>query len=159
MQVSLVSFSNTCNSQVIIVETRKSEDRKLSQATDLVKRVNKALETKDIKTYRSLLHSDYRFRGPMMELNDPDEAAAVMEACPFTYRNENAVYVNEDERVVVVFDWVVTAPVKFSIHVVEYWSVNDGKVLASELFFDTAKFPAEAMEILASMEKTSCHAV
>lgn len=131
----------------------------MHQAIDLVKRVNKALETKDIKTYRSLLHSNYKFKGPMMELNDPDEAAAVMEACPFNYHNENVVYVNEGDKVVTIFDWVVTAPVKFSIYMAECLTVKDGKIIGSELFFDTAKFPPEAMEILASMEKTSCHAV
>lgn len=131
----------------------------MNQAVELVKRVNQALEAKDIKTYRSLLHSNYKFKGPMMEMNDPDEAAAIMEACPFTYRNENVVYISEGEKVVAVSDWVVTAPVKFSIHMAEYLTIKDGKILASELFFDTAKFPAEAMEILASMEKSSCHAV
>ena len=131
----------------------------MSQAIELVKRVNKALEKKDIKAYRDLLHSNYRFRGPMMELNDPDEAAAVMEACPFTHHNENAVYLNDGDKVVVIFDWVVTAPVKFSIHMAECLTVKDGLIAASELFFDTAKFPPEAMEVMASMEKTSCHAV
>lgn len=131
----------------------------MNQAVELVKRVNLALESKDIKTYRSLLHANYKFKGPMMELSDPDEAAAVMEACPFTYTNQNAVYVSEGEKVVVISDWVVTAPVKFSIHMSEFLTVKEGKILASELFFDTAKFPPEAMEVLASMEKTSCHAV
>lgn len=131
----------------------------MNQSIELVKRANKALESKDISTYRSLLHDRYSFRGPMMELTNPDEAAAVMEACPFTYHNENVQFVADGDKVVSVFDWLVTAPVKFSIHMAEYFTVKDGKILSSELFFDTAKFPPEAMEILASMEKTSCHAV
>lgn len=120
----------------------------MSQALEVVKRVSEAWEKKDTKTYRSLLHNDYKFQGPMMEMCSADEAEAFAQNCPFSCSSENATYVAEGNKVVKIFDWIVTSPVKFQLRMVEFSVVEDGKIRSVELFYDTAKFPKEAMEVL-----------
>lgn len=116
----------------------------MTNGIDIVKRMDQAFKEKDKETFRSLLHEDYKFRGPMMGFDNAEQATAFVEDCPFEFHNENESYVAENGSIARTFDWVVTAPFQATIRMSEHLSVVDGKVKSAELFYDTAKFPQEA---------------
>ncbi len=115
---------------------------------DIVKRVNKAFETKDIEAAKALLHPKYTFKGPMMEANSPQELLEFMKMCPFSCQSENVSFVSEGNKVVQTFDWVSSAPVKFRMRMCDVMTIEDGKIRSEEMFYDTAKFPKEAAELM-----------
>lgn len=114
---------------------------------DLVKRMNKAAETKDFETVKSLLHPQYTLKDPMIEFNSPQEFLEAMKDCPFTCSFENINFVAEGNKVVQTLDVVTTAPVSYRSRMCCIITIEDGKIRSEEMFYDTAQIPKEAMEI------------
>lgn len=113
---------------------------------EIVNKLDKAFREKDEATYADLLHPEYTFEGPMMRLNSKEEAVTFMKTCPFSFHNENSQYIVEGGKVIRLFDWVVTAPFEGRFRMAEYLFIENGKVRSTELFYDTAPFPKEAMQ-------------
>jgi len=114
---------------------------------DIVKRMNKAAETKDVEAIKSLLHPQYRMKDPMMEINGAQEFLEFMKDCPFTCRIENASFVAEGNKVVQTLDAVMTSPVSYRLRMCSIVTIEDGKFRSEEVFYDTAQIPKEAKEI------------
>ncbi len=112
----------------------------------IAKELVDAWNTKNEAVIRAHLHHDFYFKGPMMELNGVDGCIASMDDCPFECTSANSEMIEQDNKVVHVFDWIVTAPFQETIPAVEVLEFEGNKVKNSRLFFDTAKFPAEFAE-------------
>jgi ketosteroid isomerase-like protein len=115
---------------------------------DTVKQMNKAFETKNVEAARALLHPNYSFKGPMMEMHGAEDVLQMMQSCPFSCVNENVSFVAQGDKVVQTLDWVSSAPVKFRLRMCSIVTVENGKVRSEELFYDSAKFPPEAVELM-----------
>jgi len=63
-------------------------------------------------------------------------------------RCENSEMVEQGDKVVHIFDWIVTAPFTGTIPSVEVMEFAGDKVKQSRLFYDTALFPAELAEAM-----------
>jgi len=114
----------------------------------LVERLNKAAETKDFDTVKSLLHPDYTLKDPMMEFHSAKEALEFMKDCPFECKLENVEFVAESgDKVVQTLDAVMVAPVSFRFRMCDILTIEDGKVCSEEVFYDTAQIPPEARQI------------
>lgn len=124
----------------------------MSQKIETVKKLHRAYETKDVQTFRALLHDQYTFHGPMMEVNGADEAAQTFTNCPFQGSNENVRFYEAGDHVIHTFDWVVREPFQASIRMCSVITFKDGRVFAEELFYDSAQFPQEVLE---SMKATA----
>ena len=111
--------------------------------TDVAKKMTNAWKEKDGASFRSCLHDDSSFKGPMMELKSPNEAVDFMNRCPFEFTNENCEIVVEGQTLVHLFDWKVTAPFQGTIPMVEVMEYEGEKVKRARLFFDSALFPTE----------------
>ncbi len=118
----------------------------MSQLIDVAKKMMKAWEEKDEAAFRSCLHADYSFTGPMMQMNSADEAVGFMKECNFKCTNENCEVVVEGEKLVHVFDWTVTSPFQATIPMVEVMDFKGEKVKRARLYFDSSLFPAEVKE-------------
>ncbi len=123
----------------------------MTSPVDIVKRMNQAFEAKDTASAKTLLHPQYKFKGPMMEMNSPEEVLGFMQACPFACHSENISIMAEGNRVAQTFDWVSTAPVAFRIRMCSIAQIGDGKIKSEEMFYDTAKFPKAAQDIMQQM--------
>lgn len=131
----------------------------MKDLTEIAKQLDTAWRSKDEATYRALLHKDYHFKGPMMEMKGAEEAVKFMKDCPFESSNKNCETVVQDNKLVHIFDWIVTAPFQATIPMVEIMEFEGGKLKKSRLFFDTAKFPAQAMDAMCTDEshkKAAC---
>jgi len=115
----------------------------MTNTKEIVMKMDQAWNAKDESTLRTLLHEDYHFKGPMMEINGPDESVAMMNEFPFESHNENDELIVEGSKAVHIFDWVVSSPFQATIPVTEVLEVEDNKVKTARLFFDTAQVPAE----------------
>lgn len=107
-----------------------------------------AWTTKDEALVREHLHSDFHFKGPMMELKGVEECVGSMTDCPFESRCENSEMVEQSNTVVHIFDWIVSAPFTATIPSVEVLEFSGKQVQRSRVFFDTALFPAEFSETM-----------
>jgi len=114
----------------------------MSTLTDVAKRMTKAWEDRDEATFRSCLHDDYSFKGPMMEMKSANEAVEFMRRCAFEFTNTNCEVVVEGKTLVHVFDWNVTAPFQATIPMVEVMEFEGDRVKRARLFYDSALFPA-----------------
>ncbi len=114
----------------------------MSTLTDVAKRMTKAWEDRDEATFRSCLHDDYSFKGPMMEMKSANEAVEFMRRCAFEFTNTNCEAVVEGKTLVHVFDWNVTAPFQATIPMVEVMEFEGDRVKRARLFYDSALFPA-----------------
>lgn len=128
----------------------------MTNLTEIAKQLDTAFRTKDEAALQNLLHKDYHFKGPMMEMNGAKEAIEFMKNCPFESKNENCEVVVQGNKLVHIFDWNVTAPFQASIPMVEVLEFEGDKVKKARLFFDTAKFPAQAMDAMCADKKTAC---
>ena len=118
----------------------------MSDAIEIVKKLNNAFETKDQAAFRSLLHPKYTFRGSLMALQSPEEAVQFLANCPFKAKSENVQFFVADNTVTQIFDWVVKEPFQGIIRMCDVIALKDGKVFSEELFYDSAKFPKEVLE-------------
>lgn len=118
----------------------------MSQAIEMIKKLNQAFETKDKAVFGSLLHPKYTFRGPLMAMNSPEEAVEFLGNCPFKAKSENVQFHAAGDTVVQIFDWVVSEPFKGTIRMCDIITFKDGKIFAEELFYDSSKFPKEILE-------------
>ncbi len=118
----------------------------MTEAIEIVKKLNRAFETKDQAAFASLLHPRYTFKGSMMQMNSPKEAVEFLAQCPFKAKHQNAQFHEAGDTVIQIFDWVVEEPFKGTIHMCSVITLKGGKVLSEELFYDSAKFPKEVLE-------------
>ncbi len=120
---------------------RLPKEKKMNQALDIVKSYHKAFENKNWEKARSLLHDSFTFDGPMMQIGNADEFMSKMTECEFTAKHKEITSVTNGDQIVMIFDWIVEKPFQDTIRMCEHFKIQDGKILASNLFFDTAKFP------------------
>jgi len=117
----------------------------MSKNIELIKKYNEGFANKDMQAVRALLNDDFTFNGPMMQFNSPDEMIAGLQNCPFEASHALKHIIEQDNHVVQIFDWVVTAPFEASIEMCEHLQIKDNTIIAGNLYFDTAKMPADAM--------------
>lgn len=122
----------------------------MSDAIEVIKKMDAAFQAKDKENFRSTLHPEYSFKGPMMGFANVEEAVAFVENCPFDFHNENEIYAEQGDTIFRVFDWVVTAPFQKTIRMMEHMTMKDGRVHFAELFYDTAQFPQDVMAQMAT---------
>ena len=118
----------------------------MSDLIDVAIRNSAAFHKKDGAAMRSTLHPNYQFKGPMMEMNGPEECVAFMENMPFTCTDKNVRYFQDGNTVVKVFDVVFTQPFQETVSMCEVITFEGGKILKSELFYDTAPFTKNGMK-------------
>ena len=118
----------------------------MDKLIDVAKQMTDAWTRKDEAVFRSCLHPDYSFKGPMMEMKSANEAVEFMKRCPFESTSQNCEVVVEGNTLVHIFDWKVTAPFQAIIPMVEVMEFQNEKIKRSRLFFDSALFPAEVKE-------------
>lgn len=122
----------------------------MGNSAEIVKKLDQAWKNKDESAMRLLLHPDYHFKGPMMEMKSVDEAIVFMKDCPFECDTQTSMLISEGNKAVHVFDWHVTAPFQATIPMVEVLEIEDNKIKKARLFFDTALFPEEAKTMMSA---------
>jgi ketosteroid isomerase-like protein len=109
--------------------------------TELVKRYYSAFDTHDFSEARSLMRDDFRFVGPLMEANSPEELFTQMRAFDCDFKNRSMQIVEHGDTVAALFDCVFTRPFQATIRMSEWFTVRDGKIASSNLIYDTKQMP------------------
>lgn len=99
-----------------------------------------AFARKDMAALRRLLSGDFRFRGPLMSLDGVDAFITAMTQFPCEATTEGSRFVAGDDYVAHAFVWKMTKPATADIPMCEFFEVKDGKILASDLFYDSRLF-------------------
>jgi ketosteroid isomerase-like protein len=121
---------------------------------EVVKKAYAAWDKKDIEALRPILHKEYKAVMPGgMEINGFEAAKQCLEQCPFEGRVENETYITEGDKAVRIWDFVVTAPAEFRMHMAELSVVKDDKVIFNEAFFDPTVYPKEIQDLFASVNE------
>lgn len=118
----------------------------MTKRQEIVKAVANAWNAKDKGVLRKHLHEYYSFQGPMMSIVGAEENIKSVDDCPFESTFENSEMIEQGDRVVHMFDWLVSAPFQANIPVVEVTDFVEDKMSKTRFFFDTGKMPAECVE-------------
>ncbi len=123
----------------------------MTKKQDVVKELADAWSSGDKDVMRKHLYDDYSVVGPMMEIFGAEACIAAMDDCPFESTCESREMIEEGDKVVHVFDWVVTAPFQKTISTVEVVEFEGDQVLKTQLFYDTSNFPSAFLEQMKQM--------
>jgi len=118
----------------------------MNNNVEAAKKMAEAWEIKDEELMRSFLHEDYLCVSPGEDMNG-DQLVDFMKNCPFEGKCENHELIAEGDKVVGIFDWVVTAPFQATIPMVEIMEFENGKLRKSRMFYDRSLFPAEFADV------------
>jgi ketosteroid isomerase-like protein len=108
---------------------------------DVVKGYYAAFDAHDFAGARALMRDDFRFVGPMMEADGPEELFDKMRAFDCDFKN-NLLHVAEDgHTVATLFDCAFTRPFRATIRMSEWFTVEGGKIASANLVYDTRQMP------------------
>ncbi len=109
---------------------------------EAVTRYYEAVARKDRNALRAVLASDFTFKGPLMTFDGPDAFVEAIVGMAFDAGAEGSRFIVEGERVAHAFLWKMKTPAKAEVPMCEVFEISDGKILSSELFYDSKLFPA-----------------
>jgi ketosteroid isomerase-like protein len=108
---------------------------------DVVKSYYAAFDAHDFARARALMRDDFRFVGPMMEANSPEEMFSKMRSFDCEFKNCLLQTAEDGNTVATIFDCVFTRPFSATIRMSEWFTVQDGKIASSNLVYDTRQMP------------------
>ncbi len=117
----------------------------------IAKELFEAWSDKNEAILRKHMHQDFEFKGPMMAIKGVEANIASLADCPFESTSETHDMVEQDDKLVHVFDWIVSAPFQATIPAVEVMHFDGEQVTSSRMFFDTGLFPTEFLEQMKEM--------
>ena len=116
----------------------------MTTALDIAKAYYQAHDAKDPAAMRAMMTDDFRFKGPAMEANSPDELLQGMAEFGCSFTNTIHHMAAAGDRVAVRFTCRFTQPASATLEMSEWLHVRDGKVCSAELFYDPAQMPTPA---------------
>lgn len=108
----------------------------------LIEQYYSAFAKHDLNEARTMLADNFTFRGPIMEASSADDMMEKMSAFGCDYKSEVHDMLCEKDRVVVNFTCTFSAPFEATLDMCEWFTIRDGKIASSELFYDASKMPA-----------------
>lgn len=118
----------------------------MASSREIVQRYYDAFDNHDFAAARALMHDQFQFRGPMMEASSPEELLGKMQAFECAFTNHVVRMVEDGSTVAVLFDCAFTHPFAATIRMSEWFTVEDDKLVASTLVYDTRQMPAMPAE-------------
>lgn len=118
------------------------------QPIDVVKQYFEAFGRKNIPGMSKLMHEDYHFMGPTMEVQGRAQMEQVMKELPFVADDEDVELTENVNVVVRKLNWHVREPFEAVIPMCEWLVVEEGRIRSSNLYYDTGKFPEEFLKQL-----------
>jgi ketosteroid isomerase-like protein len=108
---------------------------------DVVRSYYAAFDTHDFGAARALMGDDFRFVGPMMEANSPEELFGKMKEFDCDFTNQMVHMAENGDTVAALFDCVFTRPFNATIRMSEWFTVKGGKIASANLVYDTRQMP------------------
>lgn len=109
--------------------------------TDIAKRFAQAFFDKDIDAIKDIVAENYSFKGPMMEMNSREELIDFIENLPFEVKEISSSYIEQGNQVVKICRDDFTVPPIGPQEMCEVLTFENGKIVKTQLFYDTAPFP------------------
>jgi hypothetical protein len=112
---------------------------------EIVRNFNLLCEARRFEEAAEYLHRDYTLRDPQFSYNSPEEFVEGMKSCTGSGKFENVEMAElGPDKVIQVLDCVMTKPVHFTLRMCNLLTLQDGKIIAEEAFYDLNQIPAEA---------------
>lgn len=112
----------------------------MSDPTKIVGDYLEAWNRKDASAFAAVLGPDVSFKGPLAQTQGRDPfLAAVTRMFPMVEKLELRALFTRDSRALAVYDFICAPPVG-CLRTAEMIEIQDGLIVSSELFFDTAPF-------------------
>ncbi len=105
-----------------------------------------AFSTGDTAKLNDIINDDISFEGPMVQLSGRESFMQAMTGMAQTWKcsHEPIQRVEDGDTAVMLYDFVMTEPVKQTVRMTEWFRTRDGKLSEIKLLFDTAKFTSPA---------------
>ena len=113
----------------------------MAKPSEIVRSYYEAFEKHDFQKARSLMHDKFRFVGPLMEANSPEELFAKMKDMGCEFKTHILQMAESGSTVAVLVDCTMTKPAPAKLRMSEWLTVENGKIASSTLVYDTAQMP------------------
>lgn len=118
----------------------------MGENIEIAEKVFEACQKKDFDALKELVDENYTLKDPMMELHGVDELIEMIKACPGGGGFENMTRIADGETVMNLFDG--TMPGQQPMRMLSVMTIKDGKLIAEEMLYDTAKVPQEMKDAM-----------
>ena len=101
-----------------------------------------AFSNGDTAMLNDIINDDISFEGPMVQLAGREPFMQAMTGLAQTWKCSHRPIqsVEDGETAVMLYDFVMTEPVKQTVRMTEWFRARGGKLSEIKLMFDTAKF-------------------
>ena len=99
------------------------------------------LERNDVGASRRLLHPDFRFRGPMLQTDGAEQFLAAIKEMAMQSRFKDIDMIERGETIATFFTCEILQPFTGSFRMAERAVIREGRLVSSELIYDTGPFP------------------
>lgn len=108
---------------------------------DIAKSYYAAFDAHDLAKVRALMTDDFRFEGPIMTANSPEELFDGMKTFQCEFKNHLKHMAETRNTVATLFDCVFSKPFQATIRMSEWLTIEEGKIRSAVLVYDTSKMP------------------
>jgi ketosteroid isomerase-like protein len=109
---------------------------------DVAKSYYAAFDSHDFARARALMRDDFRFVGPMMSANSPEQLFEQMKGFDCDFKNTLISMMESGNTVAALFDCEFSRPFKRTIRMSEWLTIVDGKIASANLLYDTRQMSA-----------------
>lgn len=109
--------------------------------TEILKSFYAAMERHDWPAKRAMLHDDFRFHGPLMQVEGADQFIEGIKQfnCQAAFRDVQMI--EQGDTVMSFFTFEFSQPFTGTFRMAERVTLRDGKLQSSELIYDARAFP------------------
>lgn len=113
----------------------------ITSNTDILKKFYAAMEAHDWPVKRGFLHEDFRFRGPLMQVEGADQFIEAIKQFNCEAKFTDVEMIENGSTVMSFFTFTFAKPFEGTFRMAERVVIEQGKLRSSELIFDPRAFP------------------
>src|SRR5688572_19935156 len=102
---------------------------------ETLKKFYAAMEQHDWETKRGMLHDDFQFRGPLMQVEGADQFIQAIKQFGCEVKFADVEMLEKGSTVMSFFTFQISQPFEGAFRMAERVTIEDGKLRASELIF------------------------
>jgi hypothetical protein len=111
---------------------------------ETVKKYYGAFDRHDLQSVEAMLHEGFRFTGPLMQASGRQDFLDKMRTFDCAFKTRPLHIVESGNTVGVLLECSFTKPFSATIRMSEWFAVENGKIVSSDVVYDTRQMPMAA---------------
>lgn len=111
---------------------------------ETIRRYYSAFDNHDLRSVEALLQETFRFTGPLMQASGRQDFLEKMQSFDCEFKTRPLQIVESGNTVGVLLECSFTKPFSATIRMSEWFVVDSGKIVSSDVVYDTRQMPMAA---------------